>query len=65
MVSPLPWPCRGGQPIFIDTLILAILEALKIAESGAPVLVDVLCEQRVSASTHAERGVETAGTGKR
>lgn len=42
----------------------ALERALRIAEAGAPVLVDVLCEQRVSASSHAERGVETAGTGK-
>jgi hypothetical protein len=25
----------------------------------------VLCEQRISASSHAEKGVETAGTEKR
>jgi hypothetical protein len=40
-------------------------EALQVADGGAPVLVDVLCEQRISASSHAEKGVETAGTGKR
>ena len=43
----------------------ALEQALQVAEGGAPVLVDVLCEQRVSASSHAEKGVETAGTGKR
>jgi hypothetical protein len=43
----------------------AIEQALQVAQAGAPVLVDVLCEQRVSASSHAEKGVETAGSANR
>jgi thiamine pyrophosphate-dependent acetolactate synthase large subunit-like protein len=53
-----------GTVTRIGDLARAFDEALKVAEGGAPVLVDVLCEQRVSASSHAEKGVETAGTGK-
>ena len=49
----------------VSELPKAFDDALRIAAGGAPVLVDVLCEERVSASSHAERGVETAGTGKR
>jgi thiamine pyrophosphate-dependent acetolactate synthase large subunit-like protein len=48
----------------VGDLARAFEDALRIAESGAPVLVDVMCEQRISASSHAEKGVETAGTGK-
>ena len=54
-----------GTVTRVSDLAGALDEALRIAESGAPVLVDVLCEQRVSASSHAEKGVETAGAGKR
>ncbi|MGC2780974.1 MAG: thiamine pyrophosphate-binding protein [Bradyrhizobium sp.] len=39
----------------------ALEQAFQMVAGGAPVLIDVLCEQRVSASSHAERGVETAG----
>jgi thiamine pyrophosphate-dependent acetolactate synthase large subunit-like protein len=54
-----------GTVTRVGDLAGALEQALRIAEGGAPVLVDVLCEQRVSASSHAERGVETAGTEKR
>ncbi|MEL0294338.1 MAG: thiamine pyrophosphate-binding protein [Alphaproteobacteria bacterium] len=45
----------------VGDLPAAFARALKIAQSGLPVLVDVICMQRISASSHAERGVETAG----
>jgi thiamine pyrophosphate-dependent acetolactate synthase large subunit-like protein len=54
-----------GTVTRVGDLAGALEEALQVAESGAPVLVDVLCEQRISASSHAEKGVETAGTGQR
>ena len=54
-----------GTVTRVGDLAGALEEALQVAEGGAPVLVDVLCEQRVSASGHAEKGVETAGTGQR
>lgn len=46
----------------VGDLAAAIEEALQTAEAGAPALVNVICSQRVSASSHAEKGVETAGT---
>jgi hypothetical protein len=49
----------------VGDLAAAFEQALRVAEGGKPVLVDVLCEQRISASSHAEKGVETAGTEKR
>jgi len=54
-----------GTVTRVGDLPAALEQALRIAEGGAPVLVDVLCEQRISASSHAERGVETAGTTSR
>jgi thiamine pyrophosphate-dependent acetolactate synthase large subunit-like protein len=54
-----------GTVTRVGDLAGALEEALQVAEGGAPVLVDVLCEQRISASSHAEKGVETAGTGQR
>jgi thiamine pyrophosphate-dependent acetolactate synthase large subunit-like protein len=51
-----------GTVTRVGDLALAFEDALRFAEGGRPVLVDVLCETRVSASSHAEKGVETAGT---
>lgn len=54
-----------GTVTRVGDLAAAFEQALRIAEGGKPVLVDVLCETRVSASSHAEKGVETAGAGTR
>jgi thiamine pyrophosphate-dependent acetolactate synthase large subunit-like protein len=54
-----------GTVTRVGDLARAFEDALKIAEGGSPVLVDVLCETRVSASSHAEKGVETAGSEKK
>ena len=66
----IPGVARGhgvhaiGTVTRVGDLARAFEDALRIAEGGAPVLVDVLCEQRISASSSRREGCRDRGDGE-